>query len=211
MASSAAKKDRTRDRGSTPLPPARLKLAAAMRRLLRTKDFNSITTAEISRTAKANEALIYRYFKDKRGLLHQVLYDYLLDFQKEIQGEIQAVPSALDRLKCMIRAHIRMYDSNRVFAKILLLEVRNFPGYFESPTYRLVKNYGKMVNRIVAQGVQSGEIRDDIPPSRIRDLILGGIEHFCMAAVIFGHEISVAPAADDLCDLLFKGFENPEH
>ncbi|MEK6196201.1 MAG: TetR/AcrR family transcriptional regulator, partial [Deltaproteobacteria bacterium] len=73
MASSAAKNDRTRDRGSTSLPPARLKLAAAMRRLLRTKDFNSITTAEISRTAKANEALIYRYFKDKRGLLHHVL------------------------------------------------------------------------------------------------------------------------------------------
>ena len=59
-----------------------------------------------------------------------------------------------------------MYDNNRVFAKILLLEVRNFPGYFESSTYWLVKNYGKMVTQIVAQGVQSGEIRDDIPPSR---------------------------------------------
>ena len=92
MASSAEKNDRTRDSGSTPLPPAKLKLAAAMRQLLRTKDFNSITTAEISRTAKANEALIYRYFKDKRGLLHQVLYDYLLDFHKEIQQEIKQFP-----------------------------------------------------------------------------------------------------------------------
>ena len=209
MASSTVKNDRTRDRGSTPLPPASLKLAAAMRRLLRTKDFNSITTAEISRTAKANEALIYRYFKDKRGLLHHVLYDYLLDFHTEIQSEIETVPAALAKLRCLVRAHIRMYDSNRVFAKILLLEVRNFPAYFKSSTYRLVKHYGKMVTQIIAQGVQSGEIRDDIPPSRIRDLIIGGIEHFCMAAVIFGHEISVASAADDLCDLLFKGFEEP--
>ena len=32
-----------------------------------------------------------------------------------------------------------------------------------------------------------------------------------MAAVIFRHEISVASAADDLFDLLFKGFENPKH
>ncbi len=207
MASPSAKNVRTEDRGPTPLPPAKRKLADAMRRLLRTKDFNSITTAEISRTAEANEALIYRYFKDKRGLLHQVLYDYLLDFHMEIQGEIQAVPSALDKLRCLVRAHIRMYDSNRVFAKILLLEVRNFPAYFESSTYRLVKGYGKMVSRIIADGVQSGEIRDDIPVPRIRDLILGGIEHFCMAAVIFGHEISVALAADNLSDLLFKGFE----
>lgn len=210
MASSAAKKDRTRDRGSTPLPPASLKLAAAMRRLLRTKDFNSITTAEISRTAGANEALIYRYFKDKRGLLHQVLYDYLLEFHIKMQEEIKAVPSALDKLGCLVEAHIRMYDGNRVFAKILLLEVRNFPGYFESSTYRLVQNYGKLVSQVIADGVQSGEIRDDIPVSRIRDLVLGGIEHFCMAGVIFGHELFVTSAAGNLSDLLFKGIENSE-
>lgn len=207
MADAAAKTDKPEDSGQTPLPPARRKLAAAMRRLLRTKDFNSITTAEISRTAGANEALIYRYFKDKRGLLHQVLYDYLMDFHMEIQREIDSVPSALDKLRCLVRAHIRMYDGNRVFAKILLLEVRNFPGYFESTTYRLVKDYGKMVSRMVADGVKSGEIRDDIPVSAIRDLILGGIEHFCMAAVIFGRDISVASASENLSDLLFKGFE----
>ena len=42
--------DRT---GRSDAPPAKLKLAEAMRQLLRTKDFNSITTAEISRTAGA--------------------------------------------------------------------------------------------------------------------------------------------------------------
>ena len=211
MAGPTEKKNGIEDRGPTPLPPAKLKLAAAMRQLLRTKDFNSITTAEISRTAGANEALIYRYFKDKRGLLHQVLYDYLLDFHIKMQEEIKAVPSALDKLRCLVEAHIRMYDSNRVFAKILILEVRNFPGYFESSTYRLVKNYGKVVSQVIADGVQSGEIRDDIPVSRIRDLVLGGIEHFCMAAVIFGHELSVTNVAANLSDLLFQGFENPEH
>ncbi|MCG6908533.1 MAG: TetR/AcrR family transcriptional regulator [Deltaproteobacteria bacterium] len=188
-------------------PPAMLKLAAAMRRLLRTKDFNSITTAEISRTAGANEALIYRYFKDKRGLLHQVLYDYLLDFHTEVQNEINAVPDALGKLKCLIRTHIRMYDSNRVFARILLLEVRNFPAYFESTTYRLVKGYGKMVSDIIVDGVAAGEIRDDVPVSRIRDLILGGIEHFCIAEVIFNHKLAVDETAGHLCELLFSGIK----
>jgi TetR/AcrR family fatty acid metabolism transcriptional regulator len=207
MRSSAGKNGAAGHRGSTTSPPARQKLAEAMRQLLCTKDFNSITTAEISRTAGANEALIYRYFSDKRGLLHQVLYDYLLDFQAEISKEVQAVPEALNKLRCLIRAHVRMYDTNRVFAKILLLEVRNFPGYFESSTYRLVKKYAELVTGIIEEGVASREIRDDIPVSRIRDLILGGIEHCCMAAVIFGHEISDASTADYLCDLLFKGIE----
>ena len=198
-------KDRT---GRSDAPPAKLKLAEAMRQLLRTKDFNSITTAEISRTAGANEALIYRYFKDKRGLLHHVLTEYMLVFQTEVQNEIKGVPKALDKVKCLIRTHIRMYDSNRVFARILLLEVRNFPAYFESTTYRLVKNYVKMLTDVITEGVASGEIRNDIPISRIRDLILGGIEHFCIAEVIFNHAMMVESTADHLCDLLFSGIKS---
>jgi len=197
--------DRT---GRSDAPPAKLKLAEAMRQLLRTKDFNSITTAEISRSAGANEALIYRYFKDKRGLLHHVLTEYMLVFQTEVQNEIKAVPKALDKIKCLIRTHIRMYDSNRVFARILLLEVRNFPAYFESATYCLVKGYVKMLTNVITEGVASGELRNDIPINRIRDLILGGIEHFCIAEVIFNHEMRVEPTADHLCNLLFSGIKS---
>ena len=179
-----------------------------MRQLLRTKDFNSITTAEISRTAGANEALIYRYFNDKRGLLHQVLHDYLLDYHTEIQNEIKNVPTALGKLQCLIHAHIRMYNSNRVFARILLLEVRSFPAYFESTTYRLVKNYVKMLTDVIAEGVESGEIRNDIPISRTRDLILGGLEHFCIAEIIFDHEMMVESTAEHLCNLIFSGIRS---
>ena len=190
-------------------PPAKQKLVDAMSRLLQDKPFNAITTAEISRTAGANEALIYRYFKDKRGLLHQVLHDYLLDFHAHMQNDLKEAPGAIERLKRLIRVHIRLYDSNRVFAKILLLEVRNFPGYFESETYRLVKIYGRIITDIVSQGIDGGEIRADLPPARIRDLILGGIEHVCMAPVIFGRDIDVDAAADQLCDLIFRGIEKP--
>ena len=87
----------------------------------------------------------------------------------------------------------------------MLLEVRNFPAYFESATYRLVQDYVKMLTDVITEGVAAGEIRNDIPVNRIRDLILGGIEHFCIAEVIFNHEIRVEPTADHLCNLVFSG------
>lgn len=194
--------------GRTSLPPGGVKLANALRELLKDKDFNSITTAEISRTAGSNEALIYRYFKDKRGLLHQILFDYLEDFNAELMSVLKETEGALNKIRRLIRAHINIYDTNRVFAKILLLEVRNFPGYFESDTYRMVKFYGRLLTDVISKGVEDGEIRDDISPARIRDLILGGIEHFCMAPVIFGREISTDAVSEELCDLVFKGIEN---
>jgi hypothetical protein len=124
-----------------------------------------------------------------------------------MRSDLKKQQGALNKLGSLIRNHIRMYDSNRVFAKILLLEVRNYPDYFDSATYWLVKFYGKLIVDIITEGVEEGEIRDDVPPDKIRDLILGGIEHFCMAAVIFNHEISVASAAGQLQKLIFRGIE----
>lgn len=58
---------------SRPAPRGRVKTAEALISLLEEKEFNAITTAQISRRSGVNEALIYKYFGDKRGLLHQVL------------------------------------------------------------------------------------------------------------------------------------------
>ena len=52
-------------------PPGRVKIVQALVGLLVRKDFNAITTAEIAKTAGVTEALIYKYFKDKRDLLYQ--------------------------------------------------------------------------------------------------------------------------------------------
>jgi AcrR family transcriptional regulator len=157
--------------------------------------------------AGVNEALIFRHFKGKRGLLHHVLHEYLLEFNADMRNDLKNEEGALKKLSSLIRNHIKMYDSNRVFAKILLLEVRNYPDYFESATYWLVKFYSKLITDIIEEGVAEGEIRDDIPSENIRDLILGGIEHFCMAAVIFNHNISVVPAAEQLQKLIFTGIK----
>jgi len=191
----------------TPSPPAREKLADALRQILAYKDFNSITNAEISTIAGVNESLIYRYFTNKRGLLHQVLQDYMIDFLTKVQKELKERRGALDKLRTLIQAHIQMYDGNRVFAKILLLEVRNFPGYFESETYQLVRTYGRLVLDIIDEGIEQNEIRNDISSCRIRDLILGGIEHFCMAPVIFDHTVSSESVAEQLCNLIFAGIQ----
>ena len=202
-----AKNKYSNNRNPSSSQPSKVKLANAMNRLLRDKDFNSITTAEISRVAGANEALIFRHFKDKRGLLHHVLHEHLLEFNADMRSDLKREEGALNKLSSLIRNHIKMYDSNRVFAKILLLEVRNYPDYFESATYWLVKFYSKLITDIIKEGVEEGDIRDDIPPESIRDLILGGIEHFCMAAVIFKHEMSVDASVEQLQKLIFSGIK----
>ena len=188
-----------------PGPAGKLKLVQAMQTLLVHKDFNSITTANIARTAGVNEALIYRYFGDKRGLLHQVLADYLETFLKQMSIDLKGVEGALNRLSKLIWTHIYLYDHNRVFAKILLLEVRNYPGYYDSETYRTVKIYTRMILELIEEGVRTREIRNDIAPTLMRQVILGAIEHVCLPVIIFNREMDLKGVHEELCRTLFAG------
>lgn len=197
---------------SQPIKPARLsvapsrtKIAKALKELLQDKDFNSITTAEISRVAGVNEALIYRHFTDKRGLLHAVLTDYLNEFVSNLKLDLKGIKGAINKIRKFVWASIHYYNEDRVFSKIQLLEVRNFPGYFESETYQIVKQYAALLLDIINEGIETGVFRQDIDPTNIRQVILGAIEHYCLPAIIFGHTIKNDLMADNLCEILFDG------
>ena len=186
-------------------PPGKVKIAEALKSLLKEKDFISITTADISRTSGVNEALIYRYYKDKRGLLHDVLAKYLEDYVVEMEFNRKGIKGAANKIRKLIYDTIYLHQSDRVFAKILLLEVRNFSGYWESDTYQIVRHYGKSLLDLIKEGIDNGEFREDISPSHIRQIILGAIEHMCLPAVIFGYDISPDKMTDDICNVVFKG------
>lgn len=191
-------------------PPGKIKIAEALKNLLREKDFNSITTADISRTSGVNEALIYRYYKDKRGLLHDVLAKYLEDYIEKMESDRQGIKGAANKLRKLIRDTIYLYQKDRVFAKILLLEVRNFQGYWESETYQIVRHYSKSMLNLIKEGIDRGEFRDDISPSHIRQIIIGAIEHLCLPAVIFKHDLVPDKLTDDICDVIFAGIMNKQ-
>lgn len=186
-------------------PPGKVKIVEALKSLLREKEFNAITWGEIARKAGVNEALIYKYFGDRRNLLFSVLGELLGVYLKQLDLDLQGIHGAFDRLRTVIRSTIRFYSSDMVFAKILLLEVRNLPNYFETPTYELVRDYSQLVVDIIKEGVARGEIRDDISPAYVRDCIFGSIEHLCLPGVIFGKKMDPDKAADCLCTTIFDG------
>jgi len=188
-------------------PPGRIKIAEALRSLLERKDFGSITTAEIARTAGVTEALIYKYFKDKRDLLYEVLREYLELYDTRFEMDLKGIKGALNRLRKLIWSHINVYATDRVFAKILLIDVRSFSDYYTSRPYELVKRYSKIMLEVIEEGVADGEIREDISPVIIRQSILGALENLCLTGVVFDREILPDELTESLCDLLFSGIE----
>ena len=186
-------------------PPGRQKIIEALTRLMWTNDFHSVTTAEIAESAGVTEGLIYKYFKSKKDLLYQVLDDLFAQFNATILERIAGKSSAIEKLEVIIRSSIEYYTANRVFARILLLEVRNSQDYFNSKAYIRVRAYARNILEIINAGIESGEIKPDTDPQILRKIILGAIEHACVREIIFSRELDVQTITRSISTIIFNG------
>ena len=189
------------------IPPGKLKIIEAMRTLLDERTFESLTISDIAVTAGVTEGLIYKYFKDKRDLLHHVLKEHYEHFLVQIDRDLQGIDGAVNKLRKIIWSSIERYANHRVFARIILLEVRNSEEYFNSEAYGLVKQFNRILLDIIKEGIAGGEFRDDLPPAYIRNAIFGTIEHSCLNRAIFNEPVSTNEAARIITDLLLNGIK----
>jgi TetR/AcrR family transcriptional regulator, fatty acid metabolism regulator protein len=186
-------------------PPGRIKIMKSFYALMKEKDFHSITTAQIAKNAAVTEGLIYKYFKDKRDLIYQVLNDHFFEFMAKIENRVAHEKTCIEQLEVIIYTSLESYADNRVFSKILLLEVRNSPDYFNSDAYGLVRKYAGIILGIIEEGIQKEEFKADTDPRVLRKVILGAIEHACLGEIIFGRELDIDKVASGITHIVFNG------
>ena len=189
-------------------PAGYIKIVAALKTLLTEKGFQEITWGEIARTAGVSEALIYQYFKTRQGLLYAVLAEYLKNYRLIIYEKLDAADGSLNKVRALISGLLSLYADNRVFARILLLEVRNFQDYFDSEAYTITREYGDKYMTTLQEGIRSGEIRNDIPPERMRQVLLGGVEHAILPYVIFQREVDIDKLTREITPMLIDAIRN---
>ena len=191
-----------------PQAPGRIKISEAVKKLLKEKSYHDITWGEIARTAGVSEALIYQHFGDRLGLLFSVIEELLRAYVDRLGPALQGTYGSLNKLRRIIWFHIDHFNSDIVFAKILLLEVRSYPSFFECGAYRIVQEYGALILDVIKEGVFNGEICDDVAPEHIRQVVLGTIEHLSLPKVIFGREFSTDDLTETACRIIFSGISN---
>jgi AcrR family transcriptional regulator len=186
-------------------PPGRIKIMNSFSLLMAQKDFHSITTAEIAKTAEVTEGLIYKYFKDKKDLLYQILNEHFFEFQAKIENRIANEKTCVEQLEVIIFSSLESYAANRIFSKILLLEVRNSLDFFESGAYEMVRKYTRTILKIIEKGIETGELKPETNPHILWKVILGAIEHACLGEIIFGREFDIDEVATGIANIVFNG------
>lgn len=188
-------------------PPGRLKIMAALRELLQSKEFSLITTSEIAKTAGVTEGLIYKYFDDKQELLFEVLEELFDQVIIEIEAALSESDDPIEQFKRFISASFRSYAKSKVFSRIILLEVRKSERFFKSGAYGLVKHYSDRLLQIIQAGVEKGVFNAKINPRDIRNTVLGAIEHASLHNILFEKPFEAEKRTESLCNIVFNGIQ----
>jgi len=188
-------------------PPGKVKILSALSTLLETTDFVSIKIADIARTAGVTEPLIYKYFKDKRDVLYNLLQEYLESSLESLEDHLNKFDGTLNKIREFIYGFIHTYNNDRVIARVILLEVRNASDYYESKSYVILKQYNNLIFSVLEEGVQNGEIRDDIPIIHIGHLIFGTIDRSCLSPVIFNRPFDADATARYVTTMIFDAIK----
>jgi hypothetical protein len=84
-------------------------------------------------------------------------------------------------------------------------EIRPHEDYHGSVVRELNRKSTSAVINILDEGKRSGELRADVKPALIRDVIFGGIEHLAWRALSGRGAIDVEGQADALAELIWSG------
>jgi len=199
--------DNTKKNKSKAYPPGRVKIVQALRKLLEEKDFNAITTSEIAKCARVTEGLIYKYFKSKRGLLYETLAECFAKFINDTNQKIDKVNGSIEKVRKIIYCYLNIYNTDRVMARMLLLEVRNSKDFYESNAYKMVQMHSRSVLNIIEQGIINDEFKKNIKPAVMRSNLFGAIEHACLPGILFERDIPVDEKARDICEIFLNGIK----
>lgn len=167
--------------------------------------FHASQVSKIAKKANVADGTIYLYFKNKEDILISVFREKMGSFVGITRGAIQGQSSASEKLQTFIHMHYHQLASNPNLAIVTQLELRQSKTELRIEINNILKDYLQIIDDILEQGIQDGEIRDDINPQTMRQMIFGTLDETVTTWVMKLQKYSLTNETSEIHRLLTKG------
>jgi TetR/AcrR family transcriptional regulator, fatty acid metabolism regulator protein len=146
-------------------------------RIFAEKGFQNATISEISREAGCSEATIYEYFGTKEDLLFAIPEKISRESIQETDRALTYIKGAEGRMRALLLAYVRLYQSNPHYSALVLLQLMNNKRFRQTPAHTAIRQSARRLLDCVKEGIADGTFKKDADPYLIRSMLLGTIEH----------------------------------
>jgi AcrR family transcriptional regulator len=189
-------------------------LLAAARQVFSNHGYQGATMAMVAQAAGVSEATVFTYFPGKRELCIQVIKDWYDEITQALEDALPQHHGTLERLAHVIRAHlVTLLADGSGMCALVLSEGRtaalNEPDLAQVLT-DCKRRYTAPLMRCLADAQATGEIRQDMPLSLLRDLIYGAMEHVLWDAMSKSRRPAIDTTATQLTALIWSALMPPD-
>ena len=157
-------------------PDKRHQIMKAAEKLFTTRRFHEITLDDVAAAAGVGKGTIYRYFQDKEDLFFETTTGGFDDLCSLLQQKVQdQAPFQQQLLTACVQISGFFHRRNKLF-RMMQSEEGRMIGCKNPVSGRWMDRRKKLVQAltsILGRGVQSGQLRSDIPPETLSNFLLG--------------------------------------
>ena len=191
-------------------PDSYYRIMEALEELLKEKDFNEIKWTDLSAKSGVNTGLIYRYYKDLKSVLFALHDQAVKKHIEKVEFGLRGIEGAFNKIRKFIWIQVHGTYTSPGAGRVQFLEVRAHMSYLKSRAYQTTKQYIGILRNIIQEGIDAGEIRDDIPVNDLLRFVFGVIEQNMMPIIMFqkkGSDSEVDERTETICKLIFPGLK----
>ena len=167
--------------------------------------YENASMTEVARRVGIVEGNIYRYFENKRDLLIKVVENWFEQALTGYEEQLEGIAGVRNRLRYMSWHHLSLIKKYPELCNLFVLHLRSAPDYEDTACYELNARYVQCTERVIAEGVEYGVFRQDVPVQFARDMIHGCVEYYALPYITRRTEtFEVEKAADQITDLAFR-------
>ena len=140
--------------------------------LFRERGYRASTLDDIARRLGMSKASLYGHFRAKEEMLAAISRETIEGFTRELSLVLRSSLPPEDKLRRVVRQHVRFVIANRSFLTVFFSEEANLPARFARQLAAQKNRYDKGVESIVVEGIRRGAFRE-VPPRLVVFGLLG--------------------------------------
>jgi len=183
----------------------RQRLLKAALALFHEKGFEATTVEEIAEAADVSKGTFFNYFASKEAILGELSVWKMEQLQEAVDVERGAPQSAVARIRRLMDIVAHSAPKNRDLAR-RMFAARLCRGEPPHPTSH---HLGKLLADLIRQAQAQGEIRADLDPDFLSD-ILRVLSFHCLITRCGAKDQQIRARLEAMLDLLMRGIAGPE-
>ena len=192
---------------------SRRKIFDAALELIKEKGYDNVGIGDICERAGFSIGAFYHYFDSKEQIVLERYLPFALNssayFEEIYERVRKEEQNSFDRLiKCTTQGLQPATMLDMGAAKVLFRKQFG-PMYMDSPLIMSLMQPHDVINRIVKEGQEAGEIRDDIETAEITNMLIQNVFGIICDWIIRDGSFEVLQTVKQYFEMMRKGIEKP--